>query len=73
MSQELEELTFEEALKELEMAVERLQTGELSLDESLALFERGQKLAEHCNSLLEKASLKVEMLTGEGEIIEWDS
>jgi exodeoxyribonuclease VII small subunit len=46
-----------------------LESGELSLEESLAIFERGQKLAAYCNNLLEQAALKVEQLTSDGEII----
>ncbi|MDX1417992.1 MAG: exodeoxyribonuclease VII small subunit [Candidatus Promineifilaceae bacterium] len=65
-----EELTFEEALRQLEETVNKLEIGELSLEESLELFERGQYLASYCNDLLEKASLRVEQLTEYGEIIE---
>lgn len=70
MTEEISELAFEQALRELEETVTKLEVGELTLDESLALFERGQKLAERCNDLLEKASLRVEQLTNDGEIIE---
>ena len=67
---EIEELTFEEALKQLEDTVSRLEAGELSLEDSLELFEQGQILAAYCNNLLDKASLRVEQLTDDGEIIE---
>jgi exodeoxyribonuclease VII small subunit len=40
------------------------------LEDALALFERGQKLAAYCNARLEDASLRVEQLTEEGEIID---
>ena len=70
MSSEVSELSFEEALRELELTVARLEEGELTLEESLALFERGQSLANHCGDLLEKASLRVEQLTEDGEIVE---
>ena len=70
MTEEISELAFEQALRELEATVTKLEAGELTLEESLALFERGQKLATHCNDLLEKASLRVEQLTDDGEIIE---
>jgi exodeoxyribonuclease VII small subunit len=65
---EISELSFEEALKELEDTVGKLEAGDLNLDESMALFERGQALAAVCNSQLEAANLKVEQLTPEGEI-----
>lgn len=73
MSNLIEEMTFEAALKELEGLVARLEEGSLALEESLALFERGQKLSDHCNSLLDKASMRVEQLTVDGEIIELTS
>ena len=70
MNENISDLTFEQALIALEKTVEQLEAGDLSLDESLALFERGQQLAAYCNSLLEQASLKVEQLTDDGEIID---
>jgi exodeoxyribonuclease VII small subunit len=69
----VEALTFEEALAELEEIVAQLETGELTLDASLALFERGQKLAARCNLQLEQATLRIEQLTADGEIIELPS
>ncbi len=65
-----EELTFEQALQELETIVAKLEAGELTLEDSLALFERGQTLATQCNVQLDDASLRVEQLTTDGEIIE---
>ncbi|MDT8306882.1 MAG: exodeoxyribonuclease VII small subunit [Anaerolineae bacterium] len=62
-------LSFEEALHELETIVSRLETGDLSLEESLALFEQGQRLARHCGEQLEAATLRVEQLTSDGEIV----
>lgn len=70
MSDETQELTFEAALAELEGIVSKLEAGELTLEESLALFERGQSLTDYCNNLLEQASLRVEQLTVDGEIID---
>ena len=70
MSETLENMTFEAALEELEVTVTQLEMGELTLEESLTLFERGQKLAEYCNVQLEQASLRVEQLTADGEILE---
>jgi len=70
MEKEIEGLSFEEALQELEGIVARLEAGELTLDESLALFERGQKLAERCNKQLNQATLRIEQLTPDGEIIQ---
>lgn len=70
MSEVTQELTFETALAELEQIVSRLEAGELTLEESLALFERGQELADYCNKLLDNASLRVEQLTADGEIVD---
>jgi exodeoxyribonuclease VII small subunit len=70
VTEELEDLSFETALQELEEVVARLEVGELTLEESLALFERGQKLTDHCNRLLDQARLRVEQLTEDGEIID---
>jgi exodeoxyribonuclease VII small subunit len=65
-----DELSFEDALKELEEIITRMGNGDLTLEESLGLFERGQKLASYCQTQLEQATLRVEQLTSDGEIIE---
>ena len=70
MNENISDLTFEQALIALDKTVEQLAAGELSLEASLELFERGQQLAAYCNSLLEQASLKVEQLTADGEIVD---
>ena len=62
------EPTFEQAFKELEVIIAKLESGELSLDESLALFERGQALAKQCSALLDAAELKVKQLSPDGEL-----
>lgn len=69
MNDDPQDLTFETALAELEQIVSRLEAGELTLEESLTLFERGQQLADYCNNLLDNASLRVEQLTEDGEIV----
>ena len=64
--------SFEKALEELENIVEKLEKGGLSLNESLALFEKGVKLARYLRDELEKAEKKVEILLKDekGEIKE---
>lgn len=69
MNDVMDELSFEDALLELEQTVARLESGDLTLDASLALFERGQQLAAHCGQLLDRAQLRIEQLTEDGEII----
>ena len=54
------ELTFEEALKELEKIVLNLEKGDLSLDEAIQAYEKGAVLKEQCEKRLNEAKLKVE-------------
>ena len=61
----VEELSFEEALAELEEVVSALEGEQKQLDESIKLFERGQALAAHCGVLLEAAELRVKQVAGE--------
>jgi exodeoxyribonuclease VII small subunit len=68
MRQEIEDLTFEEAFAELEQVVSRLEDGGLTLEESLAAFERGQALAAYCSRQLDEAELKIRQMTPEGDI-----
>jgi exodeoxyribonuclease VII small subunit len=59
---ELENLSFEEAFAELEKVVQQLEAGDLTLDKSMALFERGMALATRCNAQLDAAELRVRQL-----------
>ncbi|KAA0273651.1 MAG: exodeoxyribonuclease VII small subunit [Chloroflexi bacterium] len=61
----VEELSYEEALSELEGIVEALEGEQNPLDEAMKLFERGQSLVAHCGALLESAQLKVQKIAGE--------
>jgi len=61
-SQAIDELTFEQAFAELEESVRALERGDLPLEESLALFERGQQLAAYCGKMLDSAELKIEQI-----------
>lgn len=58
-----EEIPFEEALSELESLVETMEKGELSLEESLASFERGVALTRLCQQALKAAEQKIEILS----------
>ncbi len=69
----VDQLTFEQAMAELEELVARLEEGELPLDESLALFERGRSLSQRCNDLLDAAEFKVKQLDpGSDELEDFD-
>jgi exodeoxyribonuclease VII small subunit len=60
---DVREMSFERALKELESIVERLEKGAVELEESIAIYERGEALREHCDRLLKQAEARVEKLT----------
>ena len=61
----VEDLSYEEALAELEGIVESLEAEQNPLEESMRLFERGQALVLRCSALLESAQLRVQTLAGE--------
>ena len=69
---DLADVSFETALVELESLVERMEAGDLSLEDSLAAFERGVKLTRHCQSALKNAELKVKVLTEENTLEDLD-
>ncbi|HID20353.1 MAG TPA: exodeoxyribonuclease VII small subunit [Methanophagales archaeon] len=62
MEEEKGEVTFEEAMKRLESIVETLGGGNLSLEDSLKMFEEGMELCKFCNKKLDEAEYKVEKL-----------
>jgi exodeoxyribonuclease VII small subunit len=59
------DLSFEQALAELEKIVKRMESGELSLEEALAMHKRGLELARFCQQKLEAAQEQVKVLEGE--------
>ncbi len=67
---EISTLSFEKALAELEDIVRRLERGEVGLDESIALYERGAALKRHCEAKLRDAELRIEQieLGADGEV-----
>lgn len=69
-------MNFEEALKRLEEIVKKLENGDLSLKESIAVFEEGMRLSLYCQEELEKASARIKKLVsrddGEWELVEFD-
>jgi exodeoxyribonuclease VII small subunit len=60
-------MTFEEAQKELEQIVHRLETGEAPLDEALKLWERGEELYRFCKERLDAAEGKIEELASRAD------
>jgi exodeoxyribonuclease VII small subunit len=67
-----QELTYEQAYVELEGIVDALESGEHTLEEAIAQYERGQALAKYCANMLDKAELKVQQLAGD-QIVDFDS
>jgi len=66
----LKELSYEQAFEEMQATVAQLEQNNQSLDEAMALFERGQALARHCSELLDQAELKVQKLEQDGRLSE---
>lgn len=60
---DIKTLSFEEAMRELEATVGKLETGEATLEESIALYERGAALRAHCEARLREAEERVEKIT----------
>ena len=60
---DIKDMPFEKALKELETIVGRLERGDVELEESITIYERGEALKEHCDRLLKQAEARVEKLT----------
>jgi len=63
----VEKMSFEQAMKELESVVDRLERGEVALEESIALYERGAKLKKRCEDELKRAEEKVAAITLDAE------
>ena len=69
---DLDGVDFEAALTELESLVAQMETGEMTLEASLAAFERGVKLSRHCQAALKNAELKFKVLTDENTLEDLD-
>ncbi len=61
--EDIKAMTFEQALKELEQIVGKLERGDVELEPSIALYERGEALKAHCERLLQRIEAKVEKIT----------
>ena len=60
---EISEMTFEAALVELEQIVDQLEGGNVPLEKSITIYERGQALKAHCEKLLKQAEARIEKIT----------
>ncbi|HEV2558026.1 MAG TPA: exodeoxyribonuclease VII small subunit [Microvirga sp.] len=63
MTEPLKTLPFEKALAELEEIVRRLERGDVPLEDSIMIYERGEALKKHCETLLKKAEARIEKIT----------
>ncbi len=63
--EEKERLSFEDALKQLESIVEQLESQEITLEESVKLYEQGMELSKLCNKVLHQAELKIQQVNEE--------
>ncbi|WP_244970450.1 exodeoxyribonuclease VII small subunit [Novosphingobium aerophilum] len=61
---EFAELSFEDALRALEDVVRKLESGEVPLDDSITLYERGEALRLHCQARLDAAQARIEKIVG---------
>ncbi|MDD5779408.1 MAG: exodeoxyribonuclease VII small subunit [Candidatus Thermoplasmatota archaeon] len=66
MSDDIEGLCFEDAFEALEAAVRQLEEGNLTLEQSIALYQRGMLLARRCSQALDEAELQVQQLAPPG-------
>jgi exodeoxyribonuclease VII small subunit len=60
---EIAKMPFEAALAELEAIVDKLEKGSVALEDSIQLYERGEALKKHCESLLKSAEMRIEKIT----------
>ena len=64
--EDIKAMSFEQALKELETIVGKLESGQAPLAESIAIYERGEALKAHCEALLTAAEMRIEKITLRG-------
>lgn len=66
-NEDLSQMSFEAALRELEGVVRQLEGGDVALEESITLYERGEKLRGHCQARLNAAQARIEKIVQDGE------
>jgi exodeoxyribonuclease VII small subunit len=68
----LESMSFEQTYRALEETVQRLEAGNLPLEEAVALYQRGMELAKQCNAQLDNVELRIKLLTPSGELVDFE-
>lgn len=66
IAEDIQQLSFEQALGELESIVDRLETGDVALEESIEIYQRGAQLRVYCDEKLKSAQARIEKITGDG-------
>lgn len=66
IAEDIQQLSFEQALGELESIVDRLETGDVALEESIEIYQRGAQLRAYCDAKLKSAQARIEKITGDG-------
>ena len=64
----IDKLTYEQAFEELQTTIAALEAGDKPLEETLALYERGQALYKRCTALLDEAEVKIQQIAANGEL-----
>ena len=67
-NRQVDKLTFEEAMKELEELVDSLDKGDVTLDEAIAAYDRGSQLKDYCEKKLQEAKMKVDTIQASDKI-----
>ena len=68
----IEELSYEEAYEELNQIVRKLESEDLTLEQTISLFERGQALTQYCTDILDKTELRIQQITGD-KVVDFNS
>ena len=69
---DIENLSFEQAYAQLEETVQKLEAGNLPLEETIALYQAGMALSKRCAQQLDEAELSIKSLTPSGEMVEFE-
>jgi exodeoxyribonuclease VII small subunit len=69
----IDQMAFEQAYQELEETVQKLEAGNLPLEEALLLYQKGMALAQHCGIQLDQAELSIQALTPSGDLVDFEA